>query len=213
MKVLELLTTAGWVMIPLALASILALTLIVYSLFTLHENIVLTAETRLRLEELYRGTNVLDGVRGFVADRPQAVTRILSEVLKFRERCPSATPDALLAVAESAGNRFAASWQQRITFILDVAVLAPMLGLFGTVVGILKSFGSIATEPSPMRTMLLAGGVSEALVATAAGLIVGIFAMAAYSFLRGRVNHLISLLEAQTTEFVQLLLAHHQPRA
>ena len=69
---------------------------------------------------------------------------------------------------------------------MDVGVLAPMLGLFGTVVGILSAFGHIAQQASPMRTMLLAGGVSQALVSTASGLIVGITAMAFYAYFRGR---------------------------
>lgn len=212
MNVLELLTSAGWVMIPLALASILVLTLIVYSFFTLHDNAVIPSETRRRLDELMASEN-LDSVAGLVSDKPQAIPRILNDVLRFQSRCPGADSDALQAVAESAGTRIAAGWQQQITYILDIGVLSPMLGLFGTVVGILKSFGHIAQEATPMRTMLLAGGVSEALVATAAGLIVGILAMTAYSFLRGRVNRLISTLETDTTALVQQILVQRRRRA
>jgi biopolymer transport protein ExbB len=57
-----------------------------------------------------------------------------------------------------------------------------------------------------MRTMLLAGGVSQALVSTAAGLIVGITAMACYAYFRGRVGHLISILETESTLLVQELI-------
>jgi biopolymer transport protein ExbB len=89
---------------------------------------------------------------------------------------------------------------------MDVGVLSPMLGLFGTVIGILNSFGHIASEASPMRTMLLAGGVSQALVSTAAGLIVGITAMAFYAFFRGRVGILISILEGEGTLLTQELI-------
>jgi biopolymer transport protein ExbB len=87
-----------------------------------------------------------------------------------------------------------------------------MLGLLGTVVGILRSFGSIAMEASPMRTMLLAGGVSQALVSTAAGLVVGIGAMAFYSYFRGRVQNLISLLESQSTVLLHELLLLRKKR-
>jgi biopolymer transport protein ExbB len=211
MNLFDLLKAAGWVILPLALASVAALTLIIYCLFTLRESAILTAEVKRRLDEFFENEN-LDGMAAFVTDRPQAISRILSDVLKFLARCPQADADSLKAVAEASGTRQATEMQQRITYILDIGVLAPMLGLFGTVFGILKSFGQIATEATPMRTMMLAGGVSEALVATAAGLIVGITAMVAYSFFRGRVNELISLMESHATVYVQQLLLQHKRR-
>jgi biopolymer transport protein ExbB len=211
MNLLELLTSGGWVMLPLALASVVVLTLIVFCLFTLRESLIITPEIRRRLDELLENEN-LEGLATLVSDRPQAVPKILHELMRFLARCPQADAEALHAVAESAGSRLAAEWQQRITYILDVGVLAPMLGLFGTVVGILKSFGHIAQEATPMRTMLLAGGVSQALVATAAGLIVGITAMACYSFFRGRVNSLISSMEAHATVLVQQILVQRRLR-
>jgi len=120
----------------------------------------------------------------------------------------------LTAVAETEGNRIAAALNQRVLYIMDVGVLAPLLGLMGTVIGILNSFGHIASEASPMRTMLLAGGVSQALVSTAAGLVVGITAMAFYAYFRGRVGHLISLLESEATLLTHeliLLSQRHKP--
>jgi biopolymer transport protein ExbB len=101
---------------------------------------------------------------------------------------------------------------QRVVYLMDLGVLAPMVGLMGTVVGILKSFGSIATEASSMRTMLLAGGVSQALVCTAVGLLVGITAMAFYSYFRGRVQYLISLMEGQCATLVAELILLQQNR-
>ena len=77
----------------------------------------------------------------------------------------------------------------------------------GTVIGILSSFGHIADKgASPMRTMLLAGGISQALICTAMGLIVGIVALAFVAYFRGRVSHLISLLESEATLLTQELI-------
>src|SRR5271154_2863080 len=131
---------------------------------------------------------------------------MVNRILQFMERHPDAEPDSIQVVAETEGSRIAASLNQRVLYIMDVGVLAPMLGLFGTVVGILNSFGHIASEASPMRTMLLAGGVSQALVATAAGLTVGITAMAFYAYFRGRVGHLVSVLESEATLLTQELI-------
>jgi biopolymer transport protein ExbB len=135
---------------------------------------------------------------------------VLDVALKFLYRHPEATPTNIQAVAEAEGGKLAAELNQRALYLMDVGVLAPMFGLFGTVVGILRSFGSIAQEASPMRTMLLAGGVSQALVATAAGLVVGLTAMGFYAYFRGRVQQLISLLENHSTALLQEIIVIHQ---
>jgi biopolymer transport protein ExbB len=196
---------AGWVMIPLALASMITLTLIIYCFFTLTEKSITTPDLLERMEPFFENED-LDGLAAYVAERPQATARIVDRTLHFLERHPDADSEAIRIVAETEGNRIAASLNQRALYIMDVGVLSPMLGLFGTVVGILNSFGHIASEASPMRTMLLAGGVSQALVSTAAGLTVGITAMAFYAYFRGRVGYLVSILESEGTLLTQELI-------
>jgi len=202
---LGMVAAAGWVMIPLALASMITLTLIIYCFFTLTEKTIVTPELLDRIEPFFENEDV-EGLAAYVAEQPQATARIVDRTLLFLERHPDADPDSIRIVAETEGNRIAASLNQRVLYIMDVGVLSPMLGLFGTVIGILNSFGHIASEASPMRTMLLAGGVSQALVATAAGLIVGITAMAFYAYFRGRVGHLVSILESEGTLLVHELI-------
>jgi biopolymer transport protein ExbB len=204
-SLLSMVAHAGWVMIPLALASLITVTLIIYCFFTLTEKSITTPELLERIEPFFENED-LEGLAAYVAERPQATARIIDRTLQFLERHPEADADSIKVVAETEGNRIAAALNQRVLYIMDVGVLSPMLGLFGTVVGILNSFGHIASEASPMRTMLLAGGVSQALVATASGLIVGITAMAFYAYFRGRVGHLISLLESEATLLVQELV-------
>jgi biopolymer transport protein ExbB len=203
---LSLLQTAGWVMIPLALASLIALTLILFCFFTLTEKSISTPELLERMEPFFENED-LDGLAAYVAERPQATARLVDRILMFLERHPEAGSDAINAVAEAEGNRIAASMNQRVLYIMDVGVLAPMLGLMGTVIGILSSFGHIADQQaSSMRTMYLAGGVSQALICTAAGLTVGITSMAFYAYFRGRVGHLVSILESEGTLLTQELV-------
>jgi biopolymer transport protein ExbB len=204
-SLLSMVEAAGWVMIPLALASMVTLTLVIYCFFTLTEKSVTTPDLLDRIEPFFENEDV-EGLANYVAERPQATARIVDRTLRFLERHPDADAEAIKVVAETEGNRIAASLNQRVLYIMDVGVLSPMLGLFGTVVGILNSFGHIASEASPMRTMLLAGGVSQALVSTAAGLVVGITAMAFYAYFRGRVGHLVSILETESTLLVQELI-------
>lgn len=202
---LNLIAAAGWVVAPLALASMITLTLIIYCFFTLTEKSITTPELLERMEPFFENED-LDGLAAYVADRPQATARMVDRILQFIERHPDADAPAISAVAETEGSRIVASLNQRVLYIMDVGVLAPLLGLFGTVVGILHSFGHIASEASPMRTMLLAGGVSQALISTALGLTVGITAMAFYAYFRGRVNHLVSVLDSEGTLLTQELI-------
>src|SRR5471032_1830130 len=203
---LGMVEAAGWVMIPLALASMLTLTLVIYCFFTLTEKSISTPELLERMEPFFENED-LDGLAAYVEERPQATARLVHAMLRFLERHPDAGAESISAVAETEGNRIAASLNQRVLYIMDVGVLAPLLGLMGTVIGILSSFGHIADKnASPMRTMLLAGGISQALISTAAGLIVGITAMAFYAYFRGRVGHLISVLESEGTLLTQELI-------
>jgi biopolymer transport protein ExbB len=82
-----------------------------------------------------------------------------------------------------------------------------MLGLLGTVMGIVQSFGVIAIDAAATRPTLLAQGIGEALIATATGLLIGIPSMAAYSFFRGRTQAMISELEVASTHLLALLSA------
>jgi biopolymer transport protein ExbB len=201
----ELIVAAGWVIYPLLFVSVLVLTLVFFYLLTFRESAIVTPEILRRVEPFYEDED-LEGLSAFLADRPQAVARILEHTLKFIYRNPDADSSAISAVAEAEGSRIATQLNQRVVYVMDLGVLAPMLGLFGTVVGILRSFGSIAMEQSSMRTMLLAGGVSQALVSTAIGLVVGITAMACYAYFRGQVQYLISLLEGSATPLIQQLI-------
>ncbi len=86
-----------------------------------------------------------------------------------------------------------------------------MIGLFGTVLGMIRSFSVVALDVTATKPGLLAGGVAEALVATAGGLLVGIPAMAAYAYFRGRVQRLIADLEAANTQLLAQLGANFKP--
>ena len=205
-SLLSVVASAGWILIPLAVASVVAVTLIIYCFFTLTVRSITTPELLERMEPFFENED-LEGLAAFVDERPQATARLVDRVLLFLERHPDATPEAISAVAEAEGNRIAALLNQRVLYIMDIGVLAPLLGLMGTVVGILTSFGHIAdSNATSMRTMMLAGGVSQALISTAGGLVVGIVAMAFFSYFRGRVGHLVSILESEGTLLTQELI-------
>ncbi len=111
---------------------------------------------------------------------------------------------------ESEGERGAVALWQRITYLSNIATLAPLLGLLGTVWGMMEAFGAIAYETAQVKSLTMAPSIAKAMVTTAGGLIVAIPAMAVYFLLRGRVLKITAALEAQATEFVELLAKHHE---
>ena len=196
--------SGGYVMIPLAALSILAVMLVLVYLVTLRRGAVVTARYMQTAEALIRKKDYL-GLLAVSNRHNEAVARIVQRTLDFLTRNPRATLVEAREIAQAEGMRLAGSLNQQITYLADIGTIAPMLGLFGTVLGMIKSFTAVASDIAASRPMLLAHGVSEALVTTAAGLLVGIPAMAAYSFFRGRVQARISDLEAATTQLIALL--------
>ena len=196
--------SGGYVMIPLAALSILAVMLVLVYLVTLRRGAVVTARYMQTAEALIRKKDYL-GLLAVSNRHNEAVARIVQRTLDFLTKNPRATLSEAREIAQAEGMRLAGSLNQQITYLADIGTIAPMLGLFGTVLGMIKSFTAVASDIAASRPMLLAHGVSEALVTTAAGLLVGIPAMAAYSFFRGRVQARISDLEAATTQLIALL--------
>jgi biopolymer transport protein ExbB len=92
-----------------------------------------------------------------------------------------------------------------IRAISGLAMLAPLLGLFGTVLGMISAFHALSQQTGAGKTELLASGISLALVATASGLGVAIIASAAYYYLLGRVDHLIQEMDLLTNQAITLV--------
>jgi biopolymer transport protein ExbB len=111
---------------------------------------------------------------------------------------------------EDEGSRQAGMLWQRLQYLMDVAVIAPMVGLLGTVLGMLQSFASMKTELGAVRPATLSQGVAQALITTAAGLIVGIAAMILYAIFRGRVSQLIARMEEACSLLLRKLAENYR---
>ena len=196
---------------PLGIASLILVALIFACLFSLRRGTVVTRRFMDTAEALLRKRDYL-GLIAVSNRHSEAIARITGRTLDFATKNPAATPDAIREVAETEGARVASSLNHRIAYLADIATLSPMLGLLGTVVGIIHSFGILASNTNQPRPLLLAQGVSEALVATAAGLIIGILAMAFDSVFRGKVGSMVSELESATSHIVNVITSHQQLR-
>ena len=206
----KLLSAGGVVMIPLVLLSVVTLALIFVYLVTLRKNAVAGIRYMTTAEALLAKGD-LTGLLAISNRHDDITARILSRTLEFLEANPRATDDQVREIAQTEGSREAALLNQRAAWLADIATIAPMLGLLGTVFGMIRSFSVMANDVAASRPMLLAEGVAEALVATAAGLVIGIPAMAAYAWFRGKVQGMISEMEGSTALLVtRLLIARHR---
>jgi biopolymer transport protein ExbB len=193
-------------MIPLALLSVITLALILVYFLTLRRGAVASGRYMTTAETLLIKGDLM-GLMAISSRHRDIVASIMNRVLAFVAQNPSASDEQIREIAQTEGTREASVLNQRIAWLADIATIAPMLGLLGTVLGMIRSFSVMANDVAASRPMLLAEGVAEALVATATGLVIGIPAMAAYAWFRGKVQGMISEMEgASSLLLVKLLI-------
>lgn len=211
-NLLKLIESGGWTMIPLGVMSVLALMLTLVYLATLRRSAILTPHYMNTADVLLKKRDYL-GLLAISSRHSEAVARVVQRTLDFATKNPSATFEIVKDVAESEGSAQAASLQHRVTYLADIGTLSPMVGLFGTVVGIIKSFGGLGSGMAAQnRDWALASGVSEALVATGGGLVIGIVAFTFYAFFRNKVQRLISDLEVASAHVIGLMALNFKRR-
>lgn len=205
MDFLQIVGAGGVMMYPLAIISVIGLVLVFVYLLTIRRNAVVSERFMDAAEAMIRKRDYL-GLIAYSHRRNESMARVTQKTLEFFTKYPGASFGEVREVAEAEGSRQAGLLSSRITYLSDIGAIAPMVGLLGTVLGMIKSFLNIATgDVSGVRQMELAEGVSEALITTAAGLMIGIPALVFYSLFRGRVQKYIAELEAAATHLMALL--------
>lgn len=205
LNLLEIARAGGPMMYPLAILSMVGLVLILVYLLTIRRNAVVSDRFMNAAEAMIRKRDYL-GLVAYCNRQNESMARVTQKTMDFLTKYPVASFDGVREVAEAEGSRQAGLLSSRITYLADVGAIAPMVGLLGTVLGMIKSFLQISSgDVAGVRQMQLAEGVSEALITTAAGLMIGIPALVFYSFFRGRVQKYIAELEAAATHLMALL--------
>src|SRR5207244_10319138 len=203
-SILDALIQAGPVMIPLFLLSILSVMMVITYLLTIRRGAVVSSGFMATADALLRKRDYL-GLLAVSNRHGEAIARVVQKVLDFTTKNPEADFGQVREIAETEGTRVAASLNNRVIYLADIGMIAPLLGLLGTVLGIIRSFGALGADLGTARYVLLSKGISEALVNTCAGLAIGIPAMIFYAFFRGKAQKLISELESATTHVLALL--------
>jgi biopolymer transport protein ExbB len=210
-SIMQTLIDAGPVMFALFALSVFSVMLVIVYLLTIRRGAVVSSGYMATADALLRKRDYL-GLLAVSNRHGEAIARVVQKMLDFTTKNPSADFQQVREIAETEGTRVATSLNNRVIYLADIGMIAPMLGLLGTVFGIIKSFGALGADLGTARYALLSSGVSQALVNTAAGLAIGIPAMIFYAFFRGRVQKIISELEAAVTHVLALLSLQYTKR-
>lgn len=201
----EMIRNGGWLMYVLAALSVLMLSLVLYLGITLRRTQILPPQLYRELLERLKDFNITEA-RRLCEDRPCALSSLAMAALEYTHRCGGSVDGAFLRdVLQSEGERQAESLQGQTQYLLDIAVVAPMVGLLGTVVGMMKAFGAVAYDIASVKPVILAAGVSQATITTAFGLMVAIPATIFYSYFRRQAAKQVCALEIAGTEILRLL--------
>jgi biopolymer transport protein ExbB len=197
--VIDILISGGPVMIPLGLVSLVALAIVLERLWVLRRTNYLRDTTVNSLTQLltnreYR--SALDYCRRHSGPLTHLVTALVDNRL--------APYDELREILEDTGRRELLGLQRGLPALATIVAGAPLLGLLGTVLGMIKIFTVVASAGSGI-TEQLASGIAQALITTATGLIIAIPTLFTHSFLEARAVAILSEIEHQMIDFLHLV--------
>lgn len=198
---LEFLGQGGLFMVPILLCSVTALAIFVERLWSLRRQRVVPAALVRRAEALVADRD-LSGAGELLQQSPAAVARVLAAGLQASGQPRDVVKDHL----EEAGRGEAAGLERFVDTLGTIAGVSTLLGLLGTISGMIEIFSVISTQ-SAVNPATLAGGISEALVTTLAGLSVAVPTIVMHRYLLSRVNALTLEMERLCTRFLDLLAA------
>lgn len=194
---LEFLQSGGWLMVPLVLASVVAMGICIERAWSLQTQRVVPSDL---LANIVR--SIEDGAEASTRSlcASSALGRILLAGLDNAKRGRAAMREAM----EDAAGGVVHDLERYLTALGTIASISPLLGLLGTVVGMIRVFSALVQDGAS-EVGVLAGGISEALVTTAAGLTVAIPALMFHRYLLRKVDDLTVAMEHQAARLVDLL--------
>ena len=201
----DMVKTGGVLIYVLGAMSVLGVAFVIYLGVILRREAILPREFLREMHQLLAADRH-EEARQLCRRNGSPLAVIADTSINYLQHIETPDPILLKEVIEGEGGRQAALLQTQTQYLLDIGVIAPMVGLLGTVFGMVHAFGVVALDMAKAKPMVLAGGVAEALVNTAGGLIVGIPAMMFYAYFRGRSSKLVSELEAASLDLLTSLI-------
>lgn len=199
---LEILSQGGLLMIPLFILSVITIYVIAERWRSL-ENSKMDINTTLNNIEALLKTGSQQRAIQYCEEFDKPLARILKAGIRKLGRPIVDIQDSI----RKAGKKEIFQLEKRMDWLATIAGVAPLIGFTGTVTGMIRAFMDIQSLQGNVNPSVLAGGIWEALITTATGLIVGIIAYSFYNYLLGKINRMIFELENASADFVDLLQA------
>jgi biopolymer transport protein ExbB len=195
----ELVKAGGYVMWPIILCSIAAAAIIVERLWTLQPKRVVPKELTNKVLQWIESHQLNDKmIQALEQNSP--LGKVIAVGLANRNR----PRDILVERVVDTGRHVVHELERFLGMLGTIASISPLLGLLGTVTGIIRAFNDMSLHGSG-DPRILSGGIAEALITTAAGLLVAIPALVGYRYLRGRVEGLVVDMEKEAMKLVDVL--------
>ena len=201
---LEIVQAGGWLMLPIIACSMVAAAIIMERLWTLQQKRVLPKDLTVQAWHWVKADR-LDSERVQMLHQSSPLGQVLAAGLANRDAGREIAKEGI----EDTGRHVVHEMERYLNPLGTIAVISPLLGLLGTVIGMVKVFAAI-TAHGVGDPGVLAGGISEALITTAAGLTEAIPSLIGYRYLRGRVDALVVRMEKEAMKFLEALLQHQR---
>jgi biopolymer transport protein ExbB len=202
MSLLDLFVKGGAFMYPILLCSVLALVVVVERFLVLKKAKIDAGQFMLRLRSVLQKGNVIEAIN-FCSKTDAPLANILKKgLVKYPEG-----HERMREAIENAGKEETFKLEHRLGILASMAGIAPLLGFLGTVTGMIGAFRMIEQLSGAANPSDLAGGIWEALLTTAFGLIVGIIAFGFYNYFVNRVGRFVFEMESGSEEFLDLVVS------
>lgn len=203
----EMVQAGGWLMLPILLCSVIALAIVIERFWSLQSKKINPPHLVSQVWQWHQSAT-LDDERIQALANSSPLGKILAVGLANRQH----PRDIMKESIEEAGRQIVLELERFLNTLGTIASVTPLLGLLGTVIGMIKVFAAI-TSHGVGNPSVLAGGISEALITTAAGLSVAIPSLIFYRYFRGKVDELVLEMEDEALKVVDVMHGEREQNA
>lgn len=200
LKLFSLIMKGGLIMIPIGILSIIAIYIFFDRFMAIKKASQIDNKFMLNIKDFVTNGNI-EAAKSMARNTDSPIARMVEKGLM---RIGRPLNDITTSI-ENVGRLEIYKLENKLSTLATISGAAPMLGFLGTVTGMIRAFFNMANAENSINPGMLAGGIYEAMVTTAAGLAVGIVAYVCYNYLVSMVEKVVHQMEATTVEFIDLL--------
>ena len=194
----DIIIAAGWPIWPLIATSVFGVAIILERLWSLRESYVIPQNLMEDVKKLVGGGSIKrDAVEALRANSP------LGEIMAVAIENQNSSLEIIKDSIEEVGSQVSYKLERYLGALSTISTVAPLLGLFGTIIGMVELFSSFTSSGHDVA--VFARGISIALYNTAGGIVVAVPAMIAFRFFRSKVDHLVNEMEQQALHLVEIM--------